>query len=145
VVGASTEPNLVPYARVEVPDPDFLRLFSATVSNVPRDVLPIRTLVKVRLRRKGRLRGLAGLTWYGTRQRPNTKARQHITFYTHLLDQLSKEAKVAVIAHELAHAWLNEHLRPEQSRTREKEADDLARRWGFGEELAALENETETI
>jgi hypothetical protein len=52
---------------------------------------------------------------------------------------------MAVIAHELAHSWLNEHVSPGQSLKRESEADALARRWGFGHELNELDNETETI
>ena len=143
---ASTQSSFIPGARIEVSDPDFQSLFSAALSKVPPDVLPIHTLAEVRLRHKGRLPGLVGLTWYGTRQRrPDAKAKQHITFYTDLLDKLSNEAKMAVIAHELAHAWLNEHMRPEQSRNREKEADDLAIRWGFGGQFAALETETEAV
>jgi Zn-dependent protease with chaperone function len=68
---------------------------------------------------------------------------QKITFYSELLDQLSDAAALAVLAHELAHAWLNEHVAPEQSKSREKEADRLAKSWGFTEELDALANETE--
>ena len=71
--------------------------------------------------------------------------RQTITFYSSLLDELSDLAATAVIAHELAHAWLNEHVRPEESRRREREADDLARAWGFGPELDALDREAETV
>jgi len=52
---------------------------------------------------------------------------------------------VAVMAHELAHAWLNEHLRPEASKTREDDADMLAEMWGFEAELAALAEQTEPL
>ena len=41
--------------------------------------------------------------------------------------------------------WLNEHVEPEESRTREVEADDLARRWGFGPELDALSREADSV
>lgn len=68
---------------------------------------------------------------------------QSITFYTDLLEQLSEKASVGVIAHELAHAWLNEHVSPEESQVREREADELARSWGFGKNLDALDLETE--
>ena len=74
-----------------------------------------------------------------------TRPRQTITFYTSLLDALSDPAATAVIAHELAHAWLNEHVRPEESREREREADALAREWGFGPELDALDQEAVTV
>lgn len=50
-----------------------------------------------------------------------------------------------MIAHELAHAWLNEHVRPAQSQKREKEADSLAGIWGFEAELAELDRETEPV
>ena len=68
-----------------------------------------------------------------------------ITFYTNLLDQLTDKAVMAVMAHELAHAWLNEHLRPEASKVRENDADMLAEMWGFESELAALAEETEPV
>jgi len=74
-----------------------------------------------------------------------TRPRQTITFYTSLLDALSDPAATAVIAHELAHAWLNEHVRPEESREREREADALAMEWGFGPELDALDREAVTV
>ncbi len=70
---------------------------------------------------------------------------QVIRVYTDLLSQLSEEAAKAVMAHELAHVWLNEHSGPEDSQKREAEADDLARRWGFGYELEALGQETEPV
>lgn len=61
------------------------------------------------------------------------------------MSELSDLAATAVIAHELAHAWLNEHVRPEESKEREREADALARRWGFGPELDALDGEADTV
>ena len=76
----------------------------------------------------------------------NGEAGGHtITFYTNLMDKLTDRAVVAVMAHELAHAWLNEHLRPEASRTREDDADMLAEMWGFEEELSALAEQTEPV
>jgi Zn-dependent protease with chaperone function len=74
-----------------------------------------------------------------------SRPRQTITFYSTLLDALSDPAALAVIAHELAHAWLNEHVKPEESRAREHQADNLAREWGFGPELDALDKEAETV
>jgi hypothetical protein len=74
-----------------------------------------------------------------------SRPRQTITFYSELLDALSDPAATAVIAHELAHAWLNEHVRPEESGQREREADALARDWGFGPELRALDREAVTV
>ena len=74
-----------------------------------------------------------------------SRPRQTLTFYSDLLNMLSRRAAEGVIAHELAHAWLNEHVHPVESPEREREADDLARAWGFGPELEALDNEAETV
>ena len=90
------------------------------------------------------MKGLVGLTVYSLVEqgKKSGKNRQRITFYTDLLDRLSDRAAVGVVAHELAHAWLNEHISPEASRKREGEADELARKWGYGVYLEALEAET---
>ena len=74
-----------------------------------------------------------------------SRPRQTITFYSSLLDALSDPPATAEIAHELAHAWLNEHVRPEESTEREREADALARKLGFGPELNALDREAVTV
>ena len=50
---------------------------------------------------------------------------------------------MGVIVHELAHAWLNEHVAPRSSRRREREADELGRRLGYGRYLDALDAETD--
>ncbi len=91
-----------------------------------------------------------GLTTYritgSGHRRGKSKAdqgRQIITFYSDLFDQLSDEAATGVIVHELAHAWLNEHVSPLSSRRREREADELARNWGYGRYLDALDAETD--
>jgi len=108
----------------------------------------------VDLKRRGRMPGLVGLTRWGAlsyltgpRGKGSTacNGRQTITFYTVLLSQLSEAAATGVIAHELAHAWLNEHVSPEDSEAREREAERLARLWGFGRELDTLDGETEPI
>jgi Zn-dependent protease with chaperone function len=114
---------------------------------IPADVLPIKTVIAVRMKRKGRMRGLVGLTTWGkkTSGEADVGNQQTITFYSSLLDGLSGRARAGVVAHELAHAWLNEHVRPEQSTQREQETDELAKRWGFSEELAQLDAEAETI
>ena len=89
-------------------------------------------------------------TFYVDGYAPNGVAKEEsgghtITFYTNLMDKLTDSAVVAVMAHELAHAWLNEHLRPEASKTREDDADMLAEMWGFEAELAALAEQTEPL
>jgi hypothetical protein len=124
-------------------------LFSKAVSRIPQDVRPLVSLRQVSLRRAGRLEGLAGLTRWtertGRRGSPGGSGRQTITYYSSLLDCLSDEAYVAIIVHELAHAWLNEHVAPAQSSDREREADELVAGWGFEKELAQLDNEAYTI
>jgi hypothetical protein len=133
-------------AKVKVDDPGFLALLDTAESRIPFDVPPLRTITEVRLRRKGTMRGLVGLTWYGESHGPGTSTvRQTITFYSELLYQLTDGARLAVVAHELAHAWLNEYSHPERSRERENGADELARKWGFGEELDELDSQAETI
>lgn len=97
------------------------------------------------------MKGLVGLTTYccvetnRTAGSPKNAPTQRITFYSELLGEISDRAAIGVISHELAHAWLNEHVRPDGSARREKEADDLARRWGYGEYIDALAAETEPI
>lgn len=136
-------------ARVESGNVRFSRMLESIVSRIPDGVAPLRTLTRVRLDRRGAMRGLVGLTtWKEGRARRDGAGpggAQAITVYEELFDQLSDEAAGAVIAHELAHAWLNEHVRPEDSRPREAEADRVASSWGFGRELRALDEETETI
>jgi Zn-dependent protease with chaperone function len=140
-------------AKVEAKDRRFLELFTRTLAKIPPDTLPLGTVRRVNLGRRGRMMGLVGLTIWGDlayRTDGGGGARntisggtQTLSFYAELLNQLSEDASVGVIAHELAHAWLNEHVLPENSGARE--ADELARRWGFGKELDALDKETESI
>ena len=124
----------------------FRRLFGEANTRPPSVVPRITTVRSVTLSRRP-TKTTVGLTRYShvryfwVLSRP----RQTITFYASLLDALSDPAAMAVIAHELAHAWLNEHVRPEESREREREADVLARDWGFGSELAALDQEAVTV
>jgi hypothetical protein len=67
---------------------------------------------------------------------------QRIGLYQDILLQLSERARVAVVAHELAHAWLNDDVGADDSQQREAESDALARKWGFGGELEVLSEET---
>ncbi|HEV2389789.1 MAG TPA: SprT-like domain-containing protein [Nitrososphaerales archaeon] len=122
-------------------------LIEEALSGFPVDVLPLRSIVEVRMRKRA-TRGTVGLTTYSpTRtaldsgRRRADRGTQTITFYSELLDQLSDDAAKGVIVHELAHAWLNEHVSPESSHRREVEADALARNWGYGRYLDALDAE----
>jgi Zn-dependent protease with chaperone function len=127
-------------------DPRFSRLFSEAVGRPPRGAPRITTVRSVTLSRRP-TRTTVGLTRYSKVRYflVLSRPQQTITFYASLLDALSDSAAMAVMAHELAHAWLNEHLVPEESRKREHEADALGRKWGFGPELDALDKEAETV
>ena len=145
------ENALIPRAEIRVNDIRYANLLRSALARIPKDVLPIRTVARVNLSKRSTNREFAGLTKYRYPVKEQNQehagrfdvGRQTITLYTELLDQLSDGAALAVVAHELAHAWLNEHKVPEESESREKEADDLARRWGFGRELAALNREVD--
>ncbi len=127
-------------------DGRFRRLFREALQRPPQGVERITTVRSVSLSRRP-TKTMVGLTRY-SRVRyflVLSRPQQTITFYSYLLSALSDPAAVAVMAHELAHAWLNEHEKPEESRQREREADALAREWGFGPELEALDREAETV
>lgn len=125
-------------AKIDQKDERFDRLLSSVLSRIPAEASAVTSVSRVSLRRVGRLPGLVGLTRWSA-------GKQTITFYSSLLDALSDEAYSAIVAHELAHAWLNEHVKPEESAAREREADELAGRWGFGVELSELAKEAESI
>jgi hypothetical protein len=152
-IAPSTNPHpIVPKADVRIEDSRYRRLLMNTLSLIPKSGRPIQSLTTIKLRKKGSLPGLVGLTRYqmqeyrtGGRYRDAPSSRHVITFYSSLLERLSDDSVKAVMAHELAHAWLNEHIGPEASMRREEDADILAEMWGFGKELAALAEETEPI
>lgn len=126
-------------------DPRFERLFMEAASRPPEGIPKITTVRSILLSKRP-TRTTVGLTRYSrVRFFFRSHPRQTITFYSHLFNALSDPAAVAVIAHELAHAWLNEHVQPEESKTRESEADGVARSWGFGAELDALDHEADTV
>ncbi len=127
-------------------DRRFLRIFRDAVRRPPKTVPRISSVRSVVLSNHPTTTTV-GLTRYSKVRFMMifSKPKQTITFYSDLLNALSDKAAEAVIAHELAHAWLNEHVRPEESVEREKEADGLAREWGFGAELDALDREAETV
>ena len=137
------------YFRVR--NPRYMALLHECLHRIPRSGRPVRFRTEIRLRKRGTLPGVVGLTTFFVEgYAPNGIAREEsgahtITFYTNLMDKLTDRAVVAVMAHELAHAWLNEHLRPEASEAREDDADLLADMWGFEEELAALAEQTEPV
>lgn len=126
-------------------DERFRRLFVHAATRPPKTTPRITTVKAVSLSRRP-TKTLVGLTRYSRiRFFFLSRPRQTITFYSSLMGALSDGAATAVIAHELAHAWLNEHVSPEESKPREEEADRLARGWGFGPELDALDREADTV
>jgi Zn-dependent protease with chaperone function len=146
--------SFLPQAGVEVEDQRLFALLINVVARIPDTRPPIRSVRTICFRKRSRVKGIVGLTKYSfveykvkgaNEWRVPDIGRHTVTFYTMLMKQLSDEAVMAVIAHEFAHAWLNEYVRPAQSRRREREADDLAREWGFEHEIHALEAETEPI
>ena len=136
---------------VKIPNPRYRALLHQCLGRIPQSGKPVQLRTEVRMRRRGDLPGVVGLTTFFVQgYAPVGVAKEEsgahtITFYTNLMDQLTDKAVLAVMAHELAHAWLNEHLRPEASRAREDDADMLAEMWGFAEELSALAEETEPV
>ncbi len=143
--------GLLVNARVKIEDPRYLQLLAECLHKIPKDGHPIRLRTEVRLRRRGILPGVVGLTKfsveaYAPRGIAIEPSGAHtVTFYSSLLEKLSDKAVMAVMAHELAHAWLNEHVRPEASKLREEDADMLVQMWGLESELEALEAETDPI
>ena len=153
VFSADDPLTFLPRADLELSDSKYLNLLIHALSRIPRGTPPIRSLTKVRLRKRGSLEGLVGLTRLmmsgygitGTDAGVEGFGSHIVTFYTGLLNRLSDPSVLAIMAHELAHAWLNEHVKPEESRRREREADRLAEQWGFREELEVLASETEPV
>ena len=148
----SADGGLLVNARVELANERLEDLLSEALARIPKGIQPIKSVQSVRSRARGPSAGFVGLTTYSLADRygqrsssPGGGAKQTITFYRELLDLLSDRATVAVIVHELAHAWLNEHVSPEESKERERETDELVARWGFSEELGALDSEAESM
>lgn len=138
-------------AKPEPAGERFTFLLQKALELFPSGVEKLKTVTSVRMRKRGEMKGLVGLTTYCCIQTeravegPKRAPTQKITFYSELLNEISDKAAIGVIAHELAHAWLNEHVRPDSTVKREKEADDLARKWGYGVYLDALAEETEPL
>ena len=141
--------RVLPRARLTTDVRWLVALLDRAVSEFPEKTDPITSVRTVEMRKRGEMEGLVGLTTYccvqtaDDREREVGPATQTITFYSELLDQISDESALGVLAHELAHAWLNEHAYPEDSKERERQADDLARKWGYGRYLDALAAETD--
>lgn len=122
-------------------------LLAKTLARINDDYMPVSTLKSIVLSdHTDEFEGCCGLTHCSfseseSRTEEIIVNHQSIILYMDLLQHLSHSAVIAVIAHELAHAWLNEHQFPDQSVNSETEADKLAAEWGFEEELKLLEEE----
>jgi len=99
----------------------------------------IQTLSKIVFLERSR-DGIVGLTEYDT-----LRQKQSIKFYKSILSKMPDEAVVGVIAHEFAHAWLNEKAYPSTSKRREAEANKIASRWGFRKEIRALQKYSKNL
>lgn len=138
---------------LRIHDERIKNLIIQTLDHMPPNGLEISSLKSIQLSDLSPTETLAALTTHSSfdvvlrndegNEWDETRTRQKITFYRDILDNLSDLSVIAIIAHEIAHAWLNEHVKPESSQQREKESDELARKWGFNEELLELENETD--
>jgi hypothetical protein len=123
------------------------------LARLPPEASRIPTLRSISSRKTSESGSLAGLTRRITyertvrfgfgKSRTDEEVVQKIELYMDLMRQLSERARVAVVAHELAHAWLNDNVAPDDSAAREEECDALAEKWGFGVELRALADEVE--
>jgi len=145
-----TQFAFMPRASMKIEERRYATLFTQCISKIPGTAAPISLETTIRLRKRGTLPGVVGLTTFlldGFKsKRGRVSGGAHtVTFYSGLMSQLTDKAAMAVMAHELAHAWLNEHVQPEASDQREEDADILAEMWGFGPELEALASETEPV
>jgi hypothetical protein len=125
--------RVLPNAMLASSDRRLAALVDKVVSAFPHHADLIRSVSKVETKKRGGMEGLVGLTRYCCVRKSEDHSAdgspsQTITFYSDLFDEISDRSAVGVVAHEFAHAWLNEHDHPEASEKREKEADDLARR-----------------
>jgi hypothetical protein len=141
--------RVLPNAKFDSKDPWLRGLVDETLSLFPSTERPLPSVVLIRVRERSSTEGRVGLTTFSyvggeTEERQGRlprRGKQRIDLYGRLFSQLSEEAAIGVIAHELAHAWLNEHVSPESSKRREAEADELARSWGYGKYLDSLDAE----
>ena len=151
VVKAPNAKGPLSWVTIRIGPPELRKAVEEAILRLPSDALRIPSLTAISLRESSEGGSLAGLTTWTTYERrilfgplkgKDDVVVQRIELYRDIIDQLSERARVAVVAHELAHAWLNDNVAPEASKEREKASDELARKWGFGRELDALAEET---
>ncbi|KXB07901.1 hypothetical protein AKJ58_01485 [candidate division MSBL1 archaeon SCGC-AAA385D11] len=64
-----------------------------------------------------------------------------VYFSTRDFEKLDRTAGLGLVAHEIAHVCLKHGINKEPKMADEKEADSLATRWGFKEEIEKLRKE----
>lgn len=149
---AARKEGLLSGARLDVKDAAIRRAVDEALARLPPEASVIPTLRLIASKKTSEGGSLAGLTrriiyerriYTGPAKTEEAETVvQRIELYRDIMLQLSEMSRVAVVAHELAHAWLNDNVGPEDSKKREEESDALARKWGFARELEALEDET---
>lgn len=145
--------RLLPGVKVVIREEGIRRALEEVLARLPVEALDIPTLNSITSRKTSDAGSLAGLTRRVTyertirfglgKTRTDEVVVQKVELYRDMMMQLSLSSREAVIAHELAHAWLNDNIAPDDSATREEECDALAEKWGFVDELRALADETE--
>jgi hypothetical protein len=150
---APRQEGLLSGVRLRIGGAEIRRAVDEALARLPPEASHIPTLRSISSRKTSENGSLAGLTRRITYERTvrfglgttrtDEVVLQKIELYVDLMLQLSEMARVAVVAHELAHAWLNDNVAPDDSASREEECDALAAKWGFGAELQALADEVE--
>jgi len=146
------EHDLPTHVKVGVRDKAVREAVRDALERLPPEARDVPTLSSIVDRETSESGSLAGLTrrityerrlrFRSGREGSDEVVVQRIELYRDILRRLSQRARVAVVAHELAHAWLNDNVGPDDSKLRETESDELARKWGFSKELDALSDET---
>jgi hypothetical protein len=153
VVSAVRRKGLLSGVRLDVRGTAIRVAVDEALAKLPPEASGIPTLRSITSKKTSEGGSLAGLTRRITYERTirlgpaKTEEYeivvQRIELYRDIMLQLSERSRVAVVAHELAHAWLNDNVGPEDSAMREEECDAQAEKWGFGDELKALADETD--
>lgn len=145
--------RLLPGVKIVIREEGIRRALEEVLARLPVEALNIPTLNSISSRKTSDAGSLAGLTRRITYERTvrfglgktqtDEVVVQKVELYRDMMMQLSLSSGEAVIAHELAHAWLNDNIAPDDSAIREEECDALAEKWGFVDELRALADETD--
>ena len=105
---------------LDIPDPEVRDLFNTVIDRIPGEYSPSFPSFAV----------APGFSKMGAHV---DTPSQTLIIDAEKLDQQSQQVALGTIAHELAHVFLGRALEPRLEE--EYEADDLARQWGFAEEV----------